>query len=137
MSKEATIRAQYITTAFLGFILNSLSLKIVTEYSIHNSYLYLVLSVFPYFIKCIFIPFAIMSVIRFVIKPIYEYRIFNIFAIIYFIAVITKLSQSSAGDIAVYYAISSITGTFTAFFLHTLFNAKSDKNYNTTKTNSV
>ena len=105
MSKETTIRIQYIVTAIAGFLLNCVCEKITTEAVIYNTYLKLALMLFPYFIRCIYIPFAITSLLRFVVKPIYESKVFYMTSYIYLIINIAILIRSIPEDTVIFYII--------------------------------
>lgn len=128
MSKEVTIRIQYIATALIGVLLYYICIQIIEGVVIYNTYVNLLFTVIPYSVKCIFMPFAIMSVFRFFVKPIYEGKLFYISAFSCLAYCIVSTVKTGY-DNTIFYVIFACAGTALCMMLHELFNAKNDKTY--------
>lgn len=129
MAKETSIGIEYVITASIGILLDIACSKTPEMIDIYNTYVNLLLVVFPYVIKCIYVPFIVMAVIRLIIKPFYEGKVFYIVSFLYLIMSIISLSKTIPEENAVFYVIFASFGTFVCIFLHEIFNAKTDKAY--------
>ncbi len=129
MTKEASIGIEYVITAFIGILLDIACSKMPEMIDIYNTYVNLLLEVFPYIIKCIYVPFIVMAAVRLIVKPFYEGKVFYIVSFLYLIMSIIRLSKTIPEENAVFYVIFASFGTFVCIFLHEIFNAKTDKAY--------